>query len=729
MITREKKGEFYDCSVTFIGIAVKHMTFNQPSEMNHITSHTVSVENSITILYGSQTGNAKNIAELLTLQAHRIFGHKCATAHLQCPPKLLLLPMNDYIPVSRLAKENGIVIFVCSTTGYGVPPDNMSLFWKKLMNRALIPGRSLPPDLRFAVLGLGDSSYTMFNFVAKKLYRRLVQLGATPLCFRDQEKTLEKKEDSALGLADDQSELGQNEVLKFWIPALWHSIIELFGIPLSEQLSMFVSWDNLKSPDFVFGLWPKYDVTLRSVQSRHNLASLSEESLYWQIAKQVEFDNEHSFMSKAVPASAHWFQVIGSKRVTSTDHFQETRLLELSYKYSLQSVQIRLSFDQEDVLSLFQITGLDPTVRVKIDQRHPNFPLPSLFGALKENHCDVSVAWLANYYFDLNATPQQSFFVNFCAFANHCLRHSVTSTGNQTDRDRLRLEVGRLTELALAETSEAVDDLYDYVFRPSRRVIEILVDFPVTASLFTADCLFDVLPGPIRARPYSIASPTPKIELLIAVVNYRTRISTPRMGLASNYLASLSPGDCLSGWFGIVTGGFQFDKFLTSSPPPCLLIATGTGIAPFRSFLLHQRNSLVHHLKRDAYPTNVLFFGCRYSTKDYYFSTELSMLEQEGWLKVIPAFSRENISETSSSSSRRQYVQDQMKRYQEIVWSVLKSPQSHVFIVSSQKTMPKEVYEALIYSAVNTGCMDSAAAEDMISQMEKNNRIQIEAWS
>ncbi|CAH8463216.1 unnamed protein product [Heterobilharzia americana] len=444
-------------------------------------------------------------------------------------------------------------------------------------------------------------------------------------------------------------------------------------------------------------------------------------------------------MSKPAPASAAWFQVVSCERVTSADHFQDTRLLRLSYKSPVNPNEeefrpgtvlfVQPTNRREDILSLFQITGLKPGERVRIDQRHPNFPLPPLVGALKENHCDVSIAWLVTYYFDLNATPQQSFFVNYCAFANHCLKHPKTSSSEYRDRDRLKLEVERLTELALAETPEAVDDLYDYVFRPYRRVIEILEDFPATTNLLTSEYLFDVLPGPIRARPYSIASPAPKVELIVAVVNYRTRMSTPRIGLASNYLASLNPGDFLSGWIGTVTGGFHFDRLLIPPPPPCLLVATGTGIAPFRSFLLCQRNSSIHHSKHDTFPANVIFFGCRYSTKDYYFASELHMLEQEGYLKIIPAFSRENMSTSSSSSSRRQYVQDQMKKYPEIVWSVLKSSQSHVFIVANQKTMPNEVREALVYAVVNAGQMGSDAAEALINQMETSSRIQIESWS
>ncbi|CAH8490242.1 NADPH-dependent diflavin oxidoreductase 1 [Schistosoma haematobium] len=709
------------------------------SQTNNSISYPTTTNNSITILYGSQTGNAQSLAELLALQSYRIFDQECVKSNLERLPIIHLLSMDDYTPVSRLAKEKGVVIFVCSTTGHGVPPDNMSLFWKKIMNRALIPGRSLPPDLHFAVLGLGDSSYPMFNFVAKKLYRRLLQLGATPLCTeirRDQE--YEESENSSLGLADEQSELGINEVLRCWIPALWDSVIKFFGVPTSERLSQFISWDNLKNPDFVFSLWPKYDVVCSSLVHNPSLQSTSESNLLYQLVKQVELDNAHSFMSNPIPTNAQWFQVVRCKRVTSADHFQDTRLLELSYKsdIDLKSDEFRLGSvlyvqptnRKEDILSFFQITRLNPTERVKITQCHPNFPVPHLLSALEENYCDVSIAWLATYYFDLNATPQQCFFVNYCAFAVNCLKLSKSPDRAQhIDKDRLKLEVDRLTDLASAENSDDIDDLYDYVFRPCRRVVEVLADFPVTSSLLTSQYILDILPGPILARPYSVASPPPKIELLVAVVNYRTRLSTPRIGTASNYLASLNPGDCLSGWFGAISGGFNFDRLLTLSPPSCLLIATGTGIAPFHSFLLHQYNSLMSHLNHDMLPTNVLFFGCRYSTKDYYFASDFKMLEQKGWVRIIPAFSRETTS--TVSPSRRQYVQDQLKNYPEIVWSILKSPQSHVFIVGNQKTMPDEVREALVYAIVNANHTDSSGAEILLDQMETENRIQIESWA
>ena len=83
--------------------------------------------------------------------------------------------MNDFgKPLEQLVEEP-LTVFVCATTGQGDQPDNMMTFWRSLLKR------TLPKDIlnghNFAVLGLGDSGYAQFNYAAKRLNRRLSQLG------------------------------------------------------------------------------------------------------------------------------------------------------------------------------------------------------------------------------------------------------------------------------------------------------------------------------------------------------------------------------------------------------------------------------------------------------------------------------------------------------------------------------------------------------------------------
>lgn len=71
-------------------------------------------------------------------------------------------------------------------------------------------------------MGLGDSSYVKFNHVAKKLYRRLENLGGVPIC--------------PLGLADDQHDLGADAVIDPWIETLWETLRKLYPLPQNVKV-------------------------------------------------------------------------------------------------------------------------------------------------------------------------------------------------------------------------------------------------------------------------------------------------------------------------------------------------------------------------------------------------------------------------------------------------------------------------------------------------------------
>ena len=116
------------------------------------------------ILYGSQTGTAQDIAHQISRGARRL--------HFQTE----ICTMDDYERDKIFEEE--LVIFICSTTGQGTHPQNMSKFWTGL-KRANLPNDFLD-NIRFTLFGLGDSSYPKFNWAAKKLFRRLSQIGAQP---------------------------------------------------------------------------------------------------------------------------------------------------------------------------------------------------------------------------------------------------------------------------------------------------------------------------------------------------------------------------------------------------------------------------------------------------------------------------------------------------------------------------------------------------------------------
>jgi sulfite reductase (NADPH) flavoprotein alpha-component len=125
------------------------------------TAQQVSKE--VTILYGSQTGNAQRLAE------------KAGQALEERGFKITVSAMNNFKP-NKLKKVKNLLIVV-STYGEGEPPDNALQFHEFLYSK-----RAPKLDgLQFSVLALGDSSYEFFCKTGKDFDTRLEELGGTRL--------------------------------------------------------------------------------------------------------------------------------------------------------------------------------------------------------------------------------------------------------------------------------------------------------------------------------------------------------------------------------------------------------------------------------------------------------------------------------------------------------------------------------------------------------------------
>lgn len=121
----------------------------------------------LTILYASQTGNAKGVASKLAASA------KAAGI------SVVLKNTADYKAKSSLKNETHLLI-VASTNGEGEAPDDAIEFHEFLL------GKKAPklPNLSYSVLALGDSSYEFFCQTGKDFDERLQALGAKQLAPR-----------------------------------------------------------------------------------------------------------------------------------------------------------------------------------------------------------------------------------------------------------------------------------------------------------------------------------------------------------------------------------------------------------------------------------------------------------------------------------------------------------------------------------------------------------------
>ncbi|CAI8056211.1 Methionine synthase reductase [Geodia barretti] len=145
------------------------------------------------LLYGSQTGQAKAISEKI----HEMAVERGLEPDMHCFSK-----SEKEFDVT----EEPVVVIVVSTTGDGEAPDTVSKFWRKL-KRKTVPETHLA-KVQYGLLGLGDTNYTNFCNMGKRLHKRMVELGATPFV--------------EPGWADDG--VGLELVVEPWIEDLWEPL-------------------------------------------------------------------------------------------------------------------------------------------------------------------------------------------------------------------------------------------------------------------------------------------------------------------------------------------------------------------------------------------------------------------------------------------------------------------------------------------------------------------------
>lgn len=236
----------------------------------------------------------------------------------------------------------------------------------------------------------------------------------------------------------------------------------------------------------------------------------------------------------------------------------------------------------------------------------------------------------------------------------------------------------------------------------------------------------DMLP-PLRVRTYSISS-SPQWNLSHASLTVSI-IEQPAFsgqgtfyGVGSNFLADLIPGDAVHITIRPCKEDFRAPK--DASAYPIIMIAAGSGIAPFRGFI---QDRALQKRKGIVLQPAILFFGCRGSQQDNLYYQEMDSMEVEGVVSVRRAFSAEK---SGPQSQPRVYVQDKLWEHREEVIQLWN--QGAKFYVCGGVKMADEVHKVftkIIHPLVEASCSVDGRNLDIAFEEAISRRYVAEIFS
>jgi ferredoxin--NADP+ reductase len=229
---------------------------------------------------------------------------------------------------------------------------------------------------------------------------------------------------------------------------------------------------------------------------------------------------------------------------------------------------------------------------------------------------------------------------------------------------------------------------------------------------------------PHKLRLYSIASTRHGDNLddkTVSLCVRRLEYNHPETGetiygVCSSYLCDMEQGADVA-----ITGPVGKEMLLPNDEDATIImIATGTGIAPFRAFVWRMFKEREQNPDYQFKGLAWLFFGCAY-TPNILYKEELEYLQREfpENFRITYAISREQ----KNKDGGKMYIQHRIQENAEELWKLIKKPNAHTYICGL-KGMEDGIDEGM--SAV-TGQFDVDWSEYR-KELKKENRWHVETY-
>jgi sulfite reductase (NADPH) flavoprotein alpha-component len=232
--------------------------------------------------------------------------------------------------------------------------------------------------------------------------------------------------------------------------------------------------------------------------------------------------------------------------------------------------------------------------------------------------------------------------------------------------------------------------------------IDLLADYPgrPDAAALTAALL------PLRPRLYSIASSqteTPdEVHLTVALLRYQVA-GQERLGGASGFLTRRLTEDAPVRVHLAENPTFRLPS---DGDAPVIMVAAGTGVAPFRAFLQERA-------ARGDRGRNWLLFGNRHFRRDFLYQLDWQAHRQAGLLsRVNVAFSRDQ--------ADKRYVQHRLSEQGHDLYAWLQEG-AHLYCCGSN-AMGRAVHTALLEVIAREAGLDQEDAAERLDTLRQEGR-------
>ncbi len=227
---------------------------------------------------------------------------------------------------------------------------------------------------------------------------------------------------------------------------------------------------------------------------------------------------------------------------------------------------------------------------------------------------------------------------------------------------------------------------------------------------------------PHKLRLYSIASTrhgdiddNKTVSLCVRQLEYKhPETGETVYGVCSSYLCNLEPGAEVK-----ITGPVGKEMLLPDDPDATIIMmATGTGIAPFRAYLLRMFQEQHEDYKFNGW--SWLIFGIP-KTPNILYKQELEQIQQQfgDQFRLTYAISREQ----KNPKGGRMYIQDRVAEHADELWSLIQKDNTHTYICGL-KGMEDGIDEALAEVAAK----DGVNWTEYTGKMKKAGRWHVETY-